>query len=59
MARLKKTAFGNAGDRIRALPKDRRERIEALAGEMAAELHLSEKSYCQMLVTPVSGGVLD
>ena len=42
MAKLKKTAFGNAGDRIRALPKDRRERIEALAGEMAAELHLSE-----------------
>ncbi len=42
MAKLKKTAFGNAGDRIRALPKDRRERIGALAGDMAAELHLSE-----------------
>jgi DNA-binding XRE family transcriptional regulator len=42
MAKLKKTAFVNAGDRIRALPQDRRERIEALATEMAAELHLSE-----------------
>jgi len=42
MAKLKKTAFVNAGDRIRALPQDRREHIEALAREMAAELHLSE-----------------
>ena len=42
MAKLKKTAFVNAGDRIRALPQDHRERIEAIAGEMAAELHLSE-----------------
>ena len=42
MSKLKKTAFVNAGNRIRALPRDRRERIEALAGEMATELHLSE-----------------
>ena len=42
MAKLKRTAFMNAGDRIRALPQDRRERIEVLAGEMASELHLAE-----------------
>ena len=42
MARLKKTVFVNAGDRIRALPQDRRERIETLADDMAMELHLSE-----------------
>ena len=42
MAKLKKTAFENAGDRIRALPEERRERIEALASDMAAEQHLSE-----------------
>ncbi|MEM8575557.1 MAG: helix-turn-helix domain-containing protein [Pseudomonadota bacterium] len=42
MAKLTKASFANAGDRIRALPKDRRARIDALADEMAAELHLSE-----------------
>ena len=44
MSKLKKTAFMNAGDRIRALPQDRRERIEVLAGEMASELDLAEKT---------------
>lgn len=42
MAKPTKASFANAGDRIRALPKVRRARIEALANEMAAELHLSE-----------------
>ena len=42
MTKLKKTAFVNAGDRIRALPQGRRERIEALAGDMASALHLAE-----------------
>lgn len=42
MTKLKKAAFVNAGDRIRGLPKARRERVEAIAGEIAAELHLSE-----------------
>lgn len=42
MAKPTKASFANAGDRIRALPEDRRASIEALAGEMAAELHLSE-----------------
>ena len=42
MAKPKKTAFVNAGDRIRALPQDRRERIEALAGDMASEMLLAE-----------------
>ena len=40
--KAQETAFVNAGDRIRALPKDRREHIEALAGVMASELHLAE-----------------
>lgn len=39
MAKLKRTAFVNAGDRIRELPQARRQRVEALANEMAAELH--------------------
>ena len=42
MTKLTKVSFANAGDRIRALPADRRGRIEALAEEMAAELHLFE-----------------
>ena len=42
MTKLTKVSFANAGDRIRALPADRRARIEALAEEMAAELHLFE-----------------
>ena len=42
MAKLKKASFVNAGDRVRDLPADRRARVEALADEMAAELHLSE-----------------
>lgn len=42
MTKLTKVSFTNAGDRIRALPADRRARIEALAEEMAAELHLFE-----------------
>ncbi len=42
MGKVGKSSFANAGDRIRALPTDRRARIEALADEMAAELHLSE-----------------
>ena len=42
MAKLKKAAFVNAGDRIRGLPRARRERVEALAKEMASELHPSE-----------------
>ena len=42
MVKPTKASFANAGDRIRALPEDRRASIEALADEMAAELHLSE-----------------
>ena len=42
MTKLSKDAFLNSGDRIRALPDDRRARIEALADDMVAELHLSE-----------------
>lgn len=42
MTKLSKDAFLNSGDRIRALPDDRRARIEALADDMATELHLSE-----------------
>ena len=32
----------NAGDRIRGLPQARRQHVEALASEMAAELHFCE-----------------
>ena len=42
MAKLKKTAFVNAGDRIRALPPDHCKHIEALAGDMASEMLLAE-----------------
>ncbi|GAW37337.1 MULTISPECIES: helix-turn-helix domain-containing protein [unclassified Roseovarius] len=42
MAKLTKASFVNAGDRIRGLPAAKRARIEALAKEMASELHLSE-----------------
>ena len=42
LAKLKRTAFVNAGDRIRGLPQARRQRVEALASEMAAELHFCE-----------------
>ena len=42
MAKLKRAAFVNAGDRIRGLPQARRQRVEALANEMAAELHFCE-----------------
>ena len=44
MAKLKRTAFVNAGERIRELPQARRQRVEALASEMAAELHFCENS---------------
>lgn len=42
MTKLTKASFVNAGDRIRGLPATKRARIEALADEMASELHLSE-----------------
>ena len=37
MSKFGKTAFTNAGDRIRALPDDHHERIKALAREMASD----------------------
>ena len=42
MAKLTKASFVNAGDCIRGLPAAKRARIEALADEMASELHISE-----------------
>ncbi len=42
MAKLSKSAFSNAGDRIRGLPQAKQERIKVLANELAAELHLAE-----------------
>ena len=38
MSKFTKTAFSNARDRIEALPDDRRERIKALAREMASDM---------------------
>ncbi len=42
MTKFTKADFRNAGDGIRGLPPERRERIETLASGMAKELHLSE-----------------
>lgn len=42
MAKIKKSDFQPSAKRIAALPKKRRARIEALAEEMATELHLAE-----------------
>ncbi|WP_113913380.1 helix-turn-helix domain-containing protein [Roseovarius dicentrarchi] len=42
MTKLTKASFVNAGDRIRGLPAAKLARIEALADEMASDLHLSE-----------------
>ncbi len=39
---MKKSDFLNAGDRIRALPKEKQERIETLMRDMAGEMHLAE-----------------
>ena len=38
MGKNSRAAFVNAGDRIRGLPRARRERIEALAREIAAQM---------------------
>ena len=42
MAKFNKSDFRPAGEWIDALPDDRRERIEANARRMAAEMHLAE-----------------
>jgi hypothetical protein len=42
MAKLKKSDFRPARERIARLPKERRDRIEADAREMAQEMHLAE-----------------
>ena len=44
MSKVSKTAFGNAGERIRALPDDRYERIKALAREMAPDLDVADNT---------------